>query len=345
VGNACQLRRSTLHVLLAVLITVACTGKGETSVTEPPTPGAAPSPTASIDPTVPRARAYAQMADFSGEPGVLLFGGQYGTPPGTGLSDVWAYRPEDGWGQLDPGEEDVRGGEGFVLDADSNVLVTVDEPKTRTFDPRTGDWRTLRTTDHPSNTWGTRFTYDSGSDQVISFGGFDGSALYDETWALDVETQTWTRMHPRERPPAENYHAMEYDPGTDRVILFNLEGETWAYDYDTDTWRNMSPRSAPEARTYTGMAFDPVGERIILFGGVTEFAEDPFGDTWAYDPLANRWTDLDPITAPSPRGWHSMATDAETGAIYLFSGGATRDTDLADLWRFDPRRDEWFQVA
>jgi hypothetical protein len=40
-----------------------------------------------------------------------------------------------------------------------------------------------------------------------------------------------------------------------------------------------------------------------------------------------------------------MATDAETGVIYLFSGGERRDTDLADMWRFDPHTDTWSQVA
>jgi hypothetical protein len=39
-----------------------------------------------------------------------------------------------------------------------------------------------------------------------------------------------------------------------------------------------------------------------------------------------------------------MTADAETGLLYLFSGGETRDTELADLWRFDPRTDEWSPV-
>lgn len=81
-----------------------------------------------------------------------------------------------------------------------------------------------------------------------------------------------------------------------------------------------------------------------LFGGVDEL-EDPFGDTWAYDPRRNAWTNLRPSTAPSPREWHAMALDAETGTIVLFSGGEGRDTDLADTWIFDPRADAWSQVS
>jgi N-acetylneuraminic acid mutarotase len=92
------------------------------------------------------------------------------------------------------------------------------------------------------------------------------------------------------------------------------------------------------------MVYDAVGRRIVLFGGVTYDFEEPFGDTWAYDPAANRWTEIATPTAPSPRGWHAMTADAETGLLYLFSGGETRDTELADLWRFDPRTDEWSPV-
>ena len=36
-----------------------------------------------------------------------------------------------------------------------------------------------------------------------------------------------------------------------------------------------------------------------------------------------------------------MAFDAESERIVLFSGGETRDTDLADVWLFDPRTDTW----
>ena len=120
-------------------------------------------------------------------------------------------------------------------------------------------------------------------------------------------------------------------------------GDTWAYDYDTDNWTERIPTRSPSARTYMTMVYDPVGERLILFGGGSGLhaAEDVLGDTWAFDPRTNTWTNLRPAVAPSPRAWYSMAFDAETGEIVLFSGGPTRDTDLADTWIFDPREDTW----
>jgi hypothetical protein len=40
-----------------------------------------------------------------------------------------------------------------------------------------------------------------------------------------------------------------------------------------------------------------------------------------------------------------MASDAETCLVVLFSGGATRDTDLADTWAFDPAANDWSRAA
>lgn len=39
-----------------------------------------------------------------------------------------------------------------------------------------------------------------------------------------------------------------------------------------------------------------------------------------------------------------LACDAGSDRMILFSGGETRDTDLDDVWLFDPRSDDWSQV-
>lgn len=284
------------------------------------------------------------MADVPGD-GVLLFGGQHGTPPGTALTDVWSFSTEGGWGEeiADTGVS----ADGFAFDTQSGLAVVVEQDGTWTYDPAAGTWNQLETAERPGRVWGARLAYDAGSDRVILFGGFDGgSTLSDQTWALDVDAQLWQRMAPAISPPAQNFHALSYDPVADRVLLFSTteaDGSTWAYDYDTDTWTDLAPTTGPAQRIYTAMAYDAVGQRTILFGGVDPI-ERPFGDTWAYDSAANTWTDLDPSAAPSPRGWHAMAYDAEAERIVLFSGGETRDTDLADAWLFDPHTDTWSQA-
>lgn len=367
------------HVVVAVvLLATACGGGAEREATTP-TPGVtsvAPETTTAApetaEPTtpvtsettapgdVPRARAYSVMADAPGE-GVLLFGGQYGTPPGTALRDLWSYSPGQGWDEI--AAEDAPFSDAIVYKSKAGLVVVVaddftpsgSDHATWTYDPAADEWRDLGT-GGPLQGAGNRAAYDPGSDRVIVFGGLDTLGGTSETWALDVSGGTWEQMRPATSPGGRAFHVMAYDPGTDRVILFGGEadpagnthhGDTWAYDYDTDTWTELTPKRSPSARGYMVMVYDPVGERLILFGGASgqHAAEDVFGDTWAFDPRASTWTNLRPDIAPSPRAWYSMAFDAETETIVMFSGGETRDTDLDDVWLFDPRTDAWSQVA
>lgn len=333
----------SLALALTLLLATACR---PTEVTGPaPSPSEPVTVTASPSPSAPMARAYAVMADAPGDTGVLLFGGQFGTPPGTPLSDLWSFSPDDGWIEL--ASETGRGTDAFAYDSRSKILVSVEKSSTWTYDPASGEWQDLETRGHPRDVWGARIAYDAGSDRMILFGGFDGATLNDQTWALDLDAKRWARMHPATSPPAQNFHAMAYDPDADRVIMFSGHGQqgTWAYDYDTDTWANLSPKRSPEALDYSAIVYDPVGKRMILFGGVTGSLEEPRGETWAFDFRKNTWTLLAPATVPSPRGWHAMAFDAETETIVLFSGGQTRDTDQDDVWLFDPRANTWTQVA
>ena len=44
------------------------------------------------------------------------------------------------------------------------------------------------------------------------------------------------------------------------------------------------------------MVYDSARKKVILFGGAHDMTTDAdcLGDTWAYDPAANRWTNLRP---------------------------------------------------
>ena len=59
---------------------------------------------------------------------------------------------------------------------------------------------------------------------------------------------------------------------------------------------------------------------MILFGG--RDLESEFGDTWAYDPVANAWTELHPGgTLPTPRYAHELVCDPSRGLLVMFGGG------------------------
>ena len=112
---------------------------------------------------------------------------------------------------------------------------------------------------------------------------------------------TWTALNPSgPEPPPRACAAMAYDEVTQRLIVFSGGDETknfddtWAYDPVADTWTELRPSGTlPVRRMYASMTYDPITRRLIMFGGVDAETGACLNDTWAYDPVANSWTELE----------------------------------------------------
>jgi hypothetical protein len=283
------------------------------------------------------------MTDAPGDIGVLLFGG-WSEPTGeTEWQGASAFRPDGGWTGL--AEAEPQPGDAFAFDGGAGRAVFLEvDGGTWALDPVAATWERLRHDAPPAH--GSRMVYDAGSDRLVAFGSDEFGPLFDATWTLDRQRGRWIEMAPELRPEPRSYFAMTYDERSDRVIVFGgaddtgALGDTWSYDLDTDTWTRLSKGGGPEPRSYAAMAYDRRSDRAILFGGVTGPAEEPLGDTWAFDTETGSWTELD-VEGPSPRGWHVMAADAETGTIVLFGGGPSREGCTDETWIFDPREESW----
>ena len=61
--------------------------------------------------------------------------------------------------------------------------------------------------------------YDSGTGQLVLFGGEDSSGGFlNDTWTWNGAT--WTQQSPTTSPPARDAASMAYDPGTGQLVLF-----------------------------------------------------------------------------------------------------------------------------
>lgn len=87
--------------------------------------------------------------------------------------------------------------------------------------------------------------YEPTTDRIILFGGVTGSREepLGDTWAYDVDTNTWTELHPPSAPSARGWHAMAYDEVDEVVVLFSggptrddVILDTWLFDPADDTW-------------------------------------------------------------------------------------------------------------
>jgi len=143
---------------------------------------------------------------------------------------------------------------------------------------------------------------------------------------------------------------MAYDPSSSRVVLFGgWDGvdfnDTWAYDVATGVWTELDPAGpVPPARHDHVMVYDDAAGKILLFGGIEKSTYAELDDTWAYDPTANTWTNLEPTGAlPKSRCLHAMAYDPAAQKVILF-GGSRRGGCLEDMWAYDSTKNAWTKV-
>ncbi len=231
---------------------------------------------------------------------LILFGGF--TLNGHPLSDMWAYDPvAKAWAELKP----------------SGAL--------------------------PPTPFGDSLAYDPVTRRLILVGSsLTEGALFDETWAYDPAANTWAELQPTgASPPATSGHSLAYDSGSRRLMLFGGSGaggsvlnETWAYDPDGNSWAEVEPPSpVPPGRVAHAMAYDVTSGRLIMLGG-RDAAGANLDDAWAYDSMANSWTQLKPsATRPSARSGQSIVYEPASGRLVMFGGRLRAEGELLDdLW-------------
>jgi len=179
-------------------------------------------------------------------------------------------------------------------------------------------WDQLGPAGSPPANGGHRLAYDAARDEVVLFGGFNGSRLSD-TWIFDGDT--WMQVFPATVPPARNNHAMAYDPVRERVVMFggypggaSRLNDTW--EWDGADWTQVPTPTPPPGRQYFDMEFNPVTGSIIMSSGQAEgFVR--LQDTWSYD--GSDWTEL-VAGFPTPRDQHDMAYHPGANQTIMLGG-------------------------
>lgn len=203
---------------------------------------------------------------------------------------------------------------------------------------------------------GQRIAYDSESDRIIMFGGFDMTKykFVDETWVYDFNNDTWTNMEPKVHPSGRNYVGMAYDSKADRVVVWGdwqrnytpaTDESVWTYDYNTNTWQEFKHKKddGPRVRDYMMLAYDEKADKIIMYGGF-DFGND---ETWVYDLNTDTWQQMQPVNNPGVISRYAMVFVEDTNEIILFGGqdGATYYQFVGDTWSYKLKSDEWTKVS
>ncbi|MBK8100679.1 MAG: hypothetical protein IPK26_26625 [Planctomycetes bacterium] len=102
-----------------------------------------------------------------------------------------------------------------------------------------------------------------------------------------AQSLTWSS--PNDAPSARQAHAMAYDAGRGRTVLFGgATGATFGLDdtweLDRRGWIRTSPTTVPPGRVGHGMAWDPRRGVAVMFGGFThqQGNANALDDTWEW---------------------------------------------------------------
>ena len=206
--------------------------------------------------------------------------------------------------------------------------------------------------DYRSNTWANRspvisprprerfgFTYDEESERVVLFGGMVENAYYDnETWVYYVKNDTWTNLTFFNAPKGRADHALEYDAGHDRILMYggktgplDFTEETWIYDLNKNRWTEVKGGVRPGPKVGHAMAYDAKITQIIMFGGMNT------NETWSFDMNSMSWIHLLPAASPFPRSEHAMGYDTRDERVVLFGGSNGGD----EVWVYDALTVVW----
>ncbi len=257
------------------------------------------------------------------------------------LSMAGALAEETAWRQLSPAVAPPPrlAAEGLVYDSGSDRTILFGGfTNERTVLGDTwvlhlddGNWENMDPSVAPPARSDPGLAYDAQSDRVVLFGGItneDGPWVqFNDTWAYDVDSNTWENLEPASSPTIRHGHQMVYASGSDRIIMVGghtgrlaaaiFLGDTWAYDLDTNTWTEMAPIPGNTAN-FHGMTYDSESDQVVLFGGDGTTR----GETWAYDHGANAWMNMNPPVSPPAVPGYAMAYDVESDRVILF--GTTR---------------------
>ena len=217
--------------------------------------------------------------------------------------------------------------------------------------PTPAEWRALAASGPlPPARRDAVLAYDTRRERLLLFGGRDGERAFNDTWAFDLNTSTWTEIvPPAALRPTPRYSAVAgLDALRERLVLVAGAGdggaalnEVWTLNLAADVWQQQPiSGDAPAARFGAAGGIADYSNTLILSHGLN--GDRSFNDTWALDLETFTWRNVTPAGAlPAARGWHSAAPLGGM-QLALFGGAPLLQ---GDTWLLDLRNGSWRELT
>lgn len=268
----------------------------------------------------PQAREGHGMAYDIARATTVMFGGNGGNVGGLGLaSDTWEY---DGvnWAQITTANSpSARSAHAIVYDSARGKIVMFGGRAGANYLNDTWEFDGVNwTLATPATSPGGRFyhsmAFDNARGRVVMFGGYFYSGVgirLNDTWEYDGVD--WTQVATTHSPIGRNGHAMAYDIGRSKTVMFGgyvdspgqsaiPSGDTW--DFDGIDWVEVTPANGPSTRSNHAIIYDSARDMSVMFGGF-RCGGSPCG----YLYLSDTWE----IGNGAPVAYASSATSYSSG--------------------------------
>jgi len=170
----------------------------------------------------------------------LLFGGAVASGR---AGDTWAYNASTNtWTDLHPAASpSARSGHAMAFDRENRVAVLFggndgeNRGDTWTYDFPKNLWTNVSPAASPSPRTGASLVYDRAQGLLVLFGGRDASQHFNDTWAFNARTNTWTMVNASVSPGGRMLAGAVFDRSLDRTVLFGggagtgYKGDTWTF--------------------------------------------------------------------------------------------------------------------
>ena len=281
---------------------------------------------------------------------VLVVGGHDCDGPELGIAMVNIFDPGTMTWTRGPDMEYRRWYPTATTLADGRVLVTAGSvmglldyvPYPELYDPKTNSWTTLAPASPAIPNYAFVF---QNSDGRVIFAGSDEAKM--ATYALDVDTQTWSTVDPRILDAGSG---VMYRPG--RILKAgssylsepadnggNVPSAATTYVLDTGAgspaWRQVG--SMAQARTHLNLTVLPDGNVLATggsrdIGGLTPSRAVLPAELWS--PTTETWTTV--ATMATPRMYHSTALLLPDGRVLVAGGGRLGPDDFLSAEIYSP---------
>jgi hypothetical protein len=219
------------------------------------------------------------------------------------------------------------------------------------FDLDTNAWADLTPASGPAPA--PRLTpasvYDPDGHRMITWSGQGPGVFFNDAWAFDLTTSTWSQFAPTGGPPQIRYGvAHAWDPLAKELVTFagftdlGRFDDVWRFNPLAPSWTDVSPGTGPLARCLHAACYDAHNHRMIMYAGQNN--SGPLDDIWALDLDTDAWTELTPAVKPSGRWFSPVVYDAANHRVTMFGGQGMLGLNN-EAWVFDLWTNAWTQLA